>query len=324
MAFARTWRHASAAEGPARVMEADIPALNTVFSEAFTDRYRRDGLIGVRVPHLNPAVWRFAIADAEGGAMCWRNSRGSIIAFNIAHRSGVEGWMGPLAVHPDHQGHGIGKSVVLAGVEWLKERGARVIGLETMPRTMDNVGFYSALGFTPGRLTVTLTLEGVRGRQHAILYSALDDTAKSEILEKSADLTDAFAAGYDYRREISLTGAHGLGETLVLESGGQIRAFAICHSVPLVQGRIREEVRVLKLVARTAADADELITQLCIYTRNTTAKRMAVRVQSEYDEVYRGLIQRGARVRWTDLRMSLSGFGEGTPESGIVLSNWEI
>ena len=56
MAFARTWRHAVAADGPNGVMEADIPALNTVFSEAFTDRYRRDGLIGVRVPHLNPAV----------------------------------------------------------------------------------------------------------------------------------------------------------------------------------------------------------------------------------------------------------------------------
>ena len=324
MAFARTWRHASAAEGPARVLEADIPALNAVFSEAFTDRYRRDGLIGVRVPHLNPAVWRFAIADAEGGAVCWRDSRGSIIAFNIAHRSGVEGWMGPLAVHPDHQGHGIGKSVVIAGVEWLKERGARVIGLETMPRTMDNVGFYSALGFTPGRLTVTLTLEGVRGRQQATLFSALDNDRKSALLESCTDLTDTFANGYDYRREISLTDSHGLGDTLVIESGGELRAFAVCHSVPLVHGRVREEIRVLKLAARTAADVDELVTQLCIYTRATAAKRVSVRVQSEYDEVYRALIQRGARVRWTDLRMSLSGFAEQAPNSGIVLSNWEI
>ena len=324
MAFARTWRHASAADGPTRVMEADIPALNTVFSDAFTDRYRRDGLIGVRVPHLNPAVWRFAIADAEGGAMVWRDARGSIIAFNIAHRSGVEGWMGPLAVHPDHQGHGIGKSIVIAGVEWLKDRGTRVIGLETMPRTMDNVGFYSALGFTPGRLTVTLTLEGVRGRQQATLFSSLDSARQAELIERCAELAEENAPGYDYSREIALTCSHGLGETLALESGRDVRAFAICHSVPLVQGRVREEIRVLKLVARTPADADELVTQLCTYTRNVNAKRIALRVQSEYDEVYRALIQRGARVRWTDLRMSLSGFTEKLPEAGIVLSNWEI
>lgn len=324
MAFARTWRHASAANGPTKVMEVDIPALNAVFSEAFTDRYRRDGLIGVRVPHLNPAVWRFAISDAEGGAMAWRDSRGQIIAFNIAHRSGVEGWMGPLAVHPDHQGHGIGKSVVIAGVEWLKERGAKVIGLETMPRTMDNVGFYSALGFTPGRLTVTLTLEGVRGRQTATLFSSIDDSRQVTALKKCAELIEASAPGYDYTREIGLTHSHGLGETLILESGGEVQGFAICHGVPLVQGRVREEIRVLKMVARTPADIDELVTQLCAYTRNAAAKRVAVRVQSEYDEVYRALIQRGARVRWTDLRMSLSGYGETMPRSGIVLSNWEI
>jgi hypothetical protein len=29
-------------------------------------------------------------------------------------------------------------------------------------------------------------------------------------------------------------------------------------------------------------------------------------------------------VRWTDLRMSLAGYGEKMPRSGIVLSNWEI
>jgi GNAT superfamily N-acetyltransferase len=324
MAFARTWRHSVPADGPMRVVEADIPALNTVVSEAFTDRYRRDGLIGVRVPHLNPAVWRFAIADAEGGAMVWRDDRGSIIAFNIAHRSGTEGWMGPLAVHPDHQGHGIGKSVVIAGVEWLKRHGARVIGLETMPRTMDNVGFYSSLGFTPGRLTVTLTLEGVRGRQQAKLFSALDESQRIDALGKCLGLIEACAPGYDYSREIALTDSHGLGETLLIENGGEVRAFAICHGVPLVQGRVREEIRVLKLVARTAADVDELVTQLCTYTRAVNAKRIAVRVQSEYDEVYRAVIQRGARVRWTDLRMSLSGYGEKIPRSGIVLSNWEI
>jgi len=109
-----------------------------------------------------------------------------------------------------------------------------------------------------------------------------------------------------------------------VESAGEIRAFAICHGVPLVQGRVREEIRVLKLVGRTAADVDELITQLCTYTRSVAAKRVAVRVQSEYDEVYRALIQRGARVRWTDLLMSLAGYVEKPPVGGIVLSNWEI
>ena len=35
-------------------------------------------------------------------------------------------------------------------------------------------------------------------------------------------------------------------------------------------------------------------------------------------------IARVARVRWTDLRMTVAGFPERRPARGIVLSNWEI
>lgn len=33
--------------GPRRIAPADIAPLNAVFSDAFTDRYRRDGMVGV-------------------------------------------------------------------------------------------------------------------------------------------------------------------------------------------------------------------------------------------------------------------------------------
>ena len=114
MAGLRTWRTPRAAEGPLPASVDDIPALNDVFSDAFTERYRRDGMVGVRVPNLNPQVWRYAIEDAAAGAMVWRDARGEIAAFNMVHRSGVEGWMGPLAVRPEMQGHGLGKVVVRA------------------------------------------------------------------------------------------------------------------------------------------------------------------------------------------------------------------
>jgi len=40
--------------------------------------------------------------------------------------------------------------------------------------------------------------------------------------------------------------------------------------------------------------------------------------------LYRRLVSLGARVRWTDLRMSLAGYEEQRVQRGIVLSNWEI
>src|SRR5215204_3526614 len=133
MASVRSWRPLAQIEGPYTAKLEEIPALNVVFSDAFTERYRRDGMAGVRVPFLNPAVWRYAIRDAAEGAMIWRGDRGDIVAFNVVHRSGVEGWMGPIAVRSEQQGLGSGKEIVRRGIDWLKVHGATVIGLETMP-----------------------------------------------------------------------------------------------------------------------------------------------------------------------------------------------
>src|SRR2546427_712762 len=77
----RAWLPDRQVSGPERALERDIESLNRVFADAFTDRYRRDGLVGVRVPHLNPQVWRYALLDAGEGAMVWRDEAGQIAAF---------------------------------------------------------------------------------------------------------------------------------------------------------------------------------------------------------------------------------------------------
>src|SRR5439155_89990 len=74
----RAWLPERQVYGPERAGERDIDGLNRVFAEAFTDRYRRDGLVGVRVPQLNPDVWRYALLDAGEGAMLWRDEAGQV------------------------------------------------------------------------------------------------------------------------------------------------------------------------------------------------------------------------------------------------------
>src|SRR5207249_6144905 len=151
----RAWLPERQVYGPEPAGERDTEGLNRVFADAFTDRYRRDGLVGVRVPHLNPQVWRYALLDAGPGAMrvwryalldagpgamLWRDEAGHVVAFNIAHRSGAEGWMGPVAVRPDRQGAGVGKTIVRTALDWLLEQDVATLGLETMPRTVENIG----------------------------------------------------------------------------------------------------------------------------------------------------------------------------------------
>ena len=324
MTLARPPRRSTDASGPERADHGDIGELNRVFSDAFTERYRKDGMTGVRVPQLNPVIWRYAMDDADGGALIWRNDLGEVIAFNIAHASGAEGWMGPLAVHPDWQGIGLGKAVVRGGVEWLAARRTKVIGLETMPRTMDNIGFYSTLGFVPARLTITVTLDAARADAPVAMLSRLPEKTREELIAQCEALTTARIPGYDYSREIRLTNELGLGDTVLLETAGRVRGFAIFHSIPLVEGRPREELRVLKLVVEREEDLDDLVRLLALAARRTGTRRLAIRAQGEYAAAYRRLVRLGARVRWTDLRMALATHPEPVASSGVVFSNWEI
>jgi GNAT superfamily N-acetyltransferase len=320
----RVVRNTRPMDGPYVATVDDISGLNEVFTEAFTERYRRDGMTGVRVPALNPAIWRYAIEDAGDGALCWRDERGRIAAFNIVHLAGTEGWMGPLCVRPDQQGMGLGKIIVQHGMQWLRRRGAKVIGLETMPRTMDNIGFYSALGFVPSHLTVTLTLDAALGDHVPVLLSRMPVLEKEQAIEQCRALTSRVLPGYDFTRELELTDRLALGDTVLLGTAAAPTGFAVYHTAPLVEGRSRDELRVLKLVLARREDLPKLIGTLADLARRVGTRRMAVRLQGDYPDAYRTLIGLGARVRWTDLRMSAHGWTEVAPPEGMVLSNWEI
>ena len=324
MAMPRDSKQTRHAAGPFPARVEDVGPLNQVFSEAFTERYRRDGMVGVRVPFLNAQIWRYAIEDADGGALLWRGERDEIVAFNVAHRSGVEGWMGPLAVRPEWQGAGLGKEIVRAGVQWLERQHVSVIGLETMPRTMDNIGFYSTLGFVPGRLTITLTLDAAHGDASAPLLGRLPARDREDWIQACHALTVARLPGYDFTREIVLTDQLSLGDTVLLVRDGALHGFALCHTAPLVEGRAREELRVLKMVLADERDVEPMMRALVDFARRSGTRRVAVRVQGEYTSLYARLVALGAAVRWTDLRMTYTGYPEPRAADGVVLSNWEI
>lgn len=319
------WRPDRTVVGPTPLEVRDIAALNRLFSEAFTERYRRDGLHGVRVPHLNPEVWRYALDGAGAGAMAWRDARGDLIAFNLAHLSGTEGWMGPLAVRTDRQGGGVGREIVTTGITTLRDAGARTIGLETMPRTLDNIGFYSRLGFRPGPLTITLQGDVPAGLPP--IAPRLSDTPgerREALIQACRALTTAVVPGVDFTHEMQLTMSIGLGDvSLVHDASGALVAFALWHAAPLAAGRVAEDLRVLKLVARDLLAARRAIAAAEAEASQRGLAGCTVRCQTRHLDLYGQLVNDGWRVQWTDLRLTLEGFAEAEPV-GILLSNWEI
>jgi GNAT superfamily N-acetyltransferase len=321
------WRPEAGITGPYPATDQDVAALNQVFAEAFTDRYRRDGLVGVRVPPLSRVVWSYALQDAGVGALVWRDENAAVVAFNMVHHSGVEGWMGPLAVRSERQGLGLGRAIVETAIEWLKEAGVATIGLETMPRTVDNIGFYSRLGFLPGYLTVTLTADatGRLGRRSAVLLGDLPRDERTDLLARCRHRLQRSAPGYDFTREFELTQDLKIGDTLVLEQQGEVLGFALWHSAPLADGRQADELRVLKLFAATPAAFLGLVRAAEACAHQLRIRRVAVRCQTRFAAAYAALVHRGYQVRWTDLRMTLEGYPEAAiPEGEVLFSNWEV
>jgi predicted N-acetyltransferase YhbS len=318
------WRPDRSLRGPERATARDIESLNRVFSEAFTDRYSRDGLVGVRVPLLNNLVWRYALEDAGEGSMVWRDAEGQMVAFNMVHHSGTEGWMGPLAVRPDRQGEGLGSAMVRSGIEWLRAQGATTIGLETMPRTVDNIGFYSRIGLVPGPLTVSLVHEVPRRSLGTVELLSGAGPAWGERLEECRRLTDRLLPGVDFTRELILTRELGIGDTTLVRDGRVLTGFALWHSTPLAAGRPKDELRVLKLVTTTPDTFERLIQSVQLSATSERVSRVAIRCQTEFSAAYLKLIGLGYRVHWTDLRMLLQGYPHRLPDAGILMSNWEI
>jgi GNAT superfamily N-acetyltransferase len=313
--------------GPRQAADDDVEALNGMFADAFTDRYRRDGMSGVRVPRLNPQIWRYALQDAESGAMVWYDEHDELAAFNMVHQSGVEGWMGPLAVRTDRQGCGFGKVIVHTAVEWLRERNARAIGLETMPRTVDNIGFYAGQGFVPGHLTVTMAGDVPR-RPEPIAFTRLSESSPSDqddLLAQCRLRLGASAPGYDFTREHRLTAELGIGDTVIINAGSRVRGFALWHSAALVEARAPEELRLLKLFADSSETFTQLLSALEECAAAAGVRGVAVRCQTACPEAYLALVHRGYQVRWTDLRMTLQDFPEVVvPDGEVLFSNWEI
>ena len=80
----------------------------------------------------------------------------------------------------------------------------------------------------------------------------------------------------------------------------------------------------LKFVAESPDTVPALVAAVRDFARRSGTRRAAFRVQGEYTWLYRALLGRGGRVRWTDLRMTLDGHAEPRAQGGVVLSNWEI
>jgi ribosomal protein S18 acetylase RimI-like enzyme len=92
-------------------------------------------------------------------AVRWRVVRGpegEVVGYAICGRSGTRGYVQRLAVHPGHQGQGVGRSLLSDGLRWCARRGAREALVNTQHGNHRSLRLYLGAGFVlqPGGLAV--------------------------------------------------------------------------------------------------------------------------------------------------------------------------
>ncbi|MGH8874268.1 MAG: GNAT family N-acetyltransferase, partial [Acidimicrobiia bacterium] len=71
-----------------------------------------------------------------------------IAGFAVVGLSTATGYLQRLAVHPGHQGAGVGRALVRASLRWAHKRGARTMLLNTQPDNAVAARLYGQEGFT--------------------------------------------------------------------------------------------------------------------------------------------------------------------------------
>ena len=118
---------------------ADIPAVRALVTGAFRDAPHSSQTEAAIVDGLRGAgVLALSLVASDGGALLGH------VAFSPVAIGGQElGWygLGPLAVHPEMQGRGIGQALVCAGLDRLKAIGAKGCVLLGAPAYYGRFGF---------------------------------------------------------------------------------------------------------------------------------------------------------------------------------------
>ena len=116
---------------------------------------RRDRAAVLRVDHLAfDPFWRFDQSGLEDARRATPTSRfrvtvvgHAVVGYAVTGRAGPVSYLQRLAVDPEHQRHGIARSLVLDALRWARRRGAMSMLVNTQEQNDGALALYRSLGF---------------------------------------------------------------------------------------------------------------------------------------------------------------------------------
>lgn len=103
---------------------------------------------GLVAPTNDPAVdFRFARAGACSEVLLGEDAAGAVLGAVMVGHDGHRGWLYYVAASPEARKQGIGRQMVQAAEDWLRQRGVWKAQLLVRDTNTQVVSFYEQLGF---------------------------------------------------------------------------------------------------------------------------------------------------------------------------------
>lgn len=301
-----------------------VDAVRQVYREAFAALHRERGLSAEPVRTRANLIGN--LAKAPDG--CFIAAQGDrVIGYAFSRVWGCVGWTGPLGVAPSFQGRGVGKALLHLSAGYLKQRGCRYVGLETIPNHVGNLGLYLSCGYRLGEMVLRWYKElvaspepgGTAGLRPCWL-SRLSPEARNAETALIYDLGDRVLPGADLTPEARLMLQHGQGDALLLHGSQGLAGLVLVQTEPLLEGDgDRASVYVVAMLLEPGLSPENAVRVLegQLYARGY--RGLLVGTDDGGGYIHHTLLRLGYRVSLPGVRFVL---GESAHPAGTVCWRW--
>lgn len=173
---------------------------------------------------------RTRFRSAPDGAFAAERN-GELVGSVFAMRWGTFGFFGPLSVRPDLWGQGVAQALLEPVISYFERAAVTHAGLFTFADSAMHVGLYGKFGFHPRFLTAVMSkaVDAAPAPTPVRLLGALDAATRGRVLAECRAVAETLLPGLDLGNEIAATLAAGLGDVVLIDEGGPVTGFAVCH-----------------------------------------------------------------------------------------------
>lgn len=267
----------------------------------------------------NVVLCRYRISP-EDTFGAWQD--GKLAGSNYLTLWGSVAFFGPVSVAPHLWNRSIAKLLVTAVLERAREKGATFIGLFTFGESVKHLTTYQNFGFMPRHLTVMMAREAKPSPGiPPLLYSTLGPQAREDFLAAARVLTDRLYPGLDLTNEIAATTRLGLGDTIIVEEGGELAGFAVCQSGGGTEGGAG--ALYVKFGAADSAPRFAGLLDACDrFAVELGVPKVATGINTSRTGAYRILLDRGFKLLRTGVAMHLPDIDAYSHPGAFVLDDW--